>query len=233
MVNLKYDYITKNKYTRPGKKLKAVKKIVLHWTANPGASALNHVKYFGVSLIESNKRKEADGKKATCSSAHIFIDTKDAICIIPLDEMAYHSNDGSFRGIKELKPNANELSIGVEMCVEEDGTISPITIKNTVQIIAELCKTYKLDENDIVRHYDVTKKNCPMPFIKDPTKFDTFKNEVGSILKPKSNNIHIVKSGDTLYKIANQNKVPIQQIVKLNHLKEESLIFPGQKLKLK
>lgn len=177
---LRNDFVQVNKYTRPGIKLKAVKKLVLHYTANPGASAANHQKYFNGTAI-ANK---------SSASAHIFIDTKEAICIVPLDEMAYHANDvqkrnadgSAYRGVKELLPNANQLSIGVEMCVEKDGTISPITIQSTVDVFVELCKTYNLTEKDIVRHHDVTSKNCPAPFVKDESLFEDFKKQVGAAL---------------------------------------------------
>ncbi|HZH60693.1 MAG TPA: hypothetical protein VEY70_14190 [Metabacillus sp.] len=36
--------IPKNQYSRPGTKLQKVVKIINHFTANPGASALNHYK---------------------------------------------------------------------------------------------------------------------------------------------------------------------------------------------
>lgn len=72
-------YIPVNKYTRPGLKLQGVKKCVLHYTANPGAGADNHRRYF------SNAQVYA--------SAHIFVDKAEAICIIPLNEVAYHAND--------------------------------------------------------------------------------------------------------------------------------------------
>ena len=177
MCKWRNDFIPKNKYTRPGALLNGVKKIVLHWTANPGASAENHQKYFGGTAI----------KNKTYASAHIFIDSKEAICIIPLNEMAYHANDQyekGYRGVKEIAPNANKLSIGVEMCVEKDGTISLDTIKRTSEVIAELCKIYKLTEKDIVRHYDVTHKPCPKPFIDHPEQFESFKTMVHNILNP-------------------------------------------------
>jgi N-acetylmuramoyl-L-alanine amidase len=177
MCNWRNDFIQKNKYTRPGTLLKGVKKIVLHWTANPGASADAHKRYFGGTAIQNK----------TYASAHIFVDPKEAICIIPLNEMAYHANDEyekGFRGVKEIAPNANRCTIGVEMCVEKDGVISDDTVKRTAEVIADLCKTYKLTENDIVRHYDVTHKPCPKPFIDDFKKFEDFKKQVGLILNP-------------------------------------------------
>lgn len=197
----KNDFITTNKYTRPSIKLKTVKKIVLHWTANPGASAENHRSYFNGTAI----------KNKTYASAHIFVDSNEAICIIPFNEVAYHANDHYeinsrgevFRGVRELSPNANYLSVGVEMCVEKDGNISSATIKRTATVIAALCKAYKLNENDIVRHYDVTHKHCPKPFVDQPERFNAFKAQVRALLNPpKQQNTSqtykgILKNGST------------------------------------
>jgi len=186
------EFIPKNKYTRPGTLLKDVKKIVLHWTANFGASAKKHVTYFGVTLPAQSKLLEQQGKKYTSASAHIFGDRNESVCIIPLNEVAYHANDvqkhnddgSAYRGIKEIAPNANLHTLSYEMCVEKDGTIHQDTIEKTISDIAALCKTYKLTEKDIVRHYDVTHKPCPGPFVKDPVKFEDFKKQVGLILNP-------------------------------------------------
>ena len=175
------DYVKVNEFTRPGLKLSGVKKIVIHWTANPGASADAHQRYFNGSAIT--------GKRY--ASAHLFVDAKEAICIVPLNEIAYHANDvyerkggSAYRGVSEIAPNANKVSIGVEMCVEKDGKIAPETIARSIEVIAELCKMYGLSEKDIVRHYDVTHKPCPQPFIDNADQFADFKAKVGAILCP-------------------------------------------------
>jgi N-acetylmuramoyl-L-alanine amidase CwlA len=173
-------FINVNQYARSGKKIKSVRKIVMHWTANPGATAENHYRYFG-------------NLKGTYASAHFFVDKDEAICIIPLNEMAYHANDvqqrdakgNAWRGVKELLPNANQYSIGVEMCVEKDGTLHRNMLDKAKLVVAELCKRYDLNPlEDIVRHYDVTHKNCPAHWVKDPLQFEAFKKEVNSILHP-------------------------------------------------
>jgi N-acetylmuramoyl-L-alanine amidase len=186
------EFIPKNKYTRPGTLLKDIKKIVLHWTANFGGTAKNHVTYFGVTLPAQSKLAEQQNKRGTYASAHIFGDKTESVCIIPLNEVAYHANDvqkrnddgSAYRGVKEIAPNANLYTLSYEMCVEKDGTIHQDTIKRAINDIAALCKTYKLTEEDIVRHFDVTAKDCPHPFVKDVKLFEDFKKQVGLILNP-------------------------------------------------
>ncbi|MBP0725519.1 N-acetylmuramoyl-L-alanine amidase [Bacillus sp. RG28] len=201
MSNWRNDFVQKNKYTRPGTLLNSVKKIVLHWTANPGSSAANHQKYFNGTCIHEQR----------AASAHIFVDDNEAVCIVPLNEVAYHANGNNemvngvpYRGVPEIAPNANLKSIGVEMCVQKDGTISQATINRTVDVFVELCKMYKLTENDIVRHYDVTHKDCPSPFVNNGKLFEDFKKSIGALLRPNEIDVKtdkpeypgIVKSGD-------------------------------------
>ncbi|MDL5023341.1 N-acetylmuramoyl-L-alanine amidase [Bacillus velezensis] len=177
-------YIDINKWTRPGIKNNGVKKLVVHYTANPGAPAANHYRYFGQTLPAQNRNLSE--KKQTFASAHIFVDRTEAICIIPLNEVAYHANDVQqivngqpYRGVAALKPNANFLSVGVELCIEKNGTFHPDTIARAEQVCAELCKMYKLDPiNDIVRHYDITHKICPAPWVSRSQGFTDFKNGV-------------------------------------------------------
>jgi N-acetylmuramoyl-L-alanine amidase len=176
-------YVHVNQYSRPGMKLKEVRKLIVHWTANPGASAANHFGYFDRSIVALRRY----------ASAHIFIDKKEAICIVPLDEVAYAAGDVQqrvngvpYRGVAELLPSANSLSISVELCVEKDGTFAKETLDRAVDVFAELCKTYKLDPlTDIVRHYDVTHKNCPAPWVADIGEFNEFKSRVDAKLNVK------------------------------------------------
>jgi len=185
-------FVPINKYIRPGTQLRGIKKIVIHWTANPGGTAAGHVLYFSEVLPKLNNEVIAQGRKPIYASAHIFVDPKEAICIIPLNEVAFHANenytyvDGKpYRGVEVLKPNANLLSIAVEMCVEKNNTLSPQTINRAVVTVKDLCEMFKLTQNDIVRHFDITRKPCPYPFVKEPELFTKFKRDVGAQLKIK------------------------------------------------
>ncbi|EAF8515763.1 N-acetylmuramoyl-L-alanine amidase family protein [Listeria monocytogenes] len=179
---LQYNYINKNQFSRPGYKLLRVSKIVMHYTANPGASADNHRRYFR-------------DLKNRYASAHIFIDDKEAICIIPLNEVAYHANERSCK-LTALQAstsyyrggNANLTSIGIEMCLDKNGNITAATFNRSVDVAAELCKTYDLTASDIIRHYDVTGKNCPAPWVAKPSELTRFRNAVNAKLKGASQN---------------------------------------------
>ncbi|MEE7712955.1 MULTISPECIES: peptidoglycan recognition protein family protein [Bacillus] len=176
MVKVVKNYVKVNQYTRPGLKLAGVKGIVMHWTATPGASALNERNYFNGTCI-------ADKRYA---SAHYFVDRKEAQHIIPENEVAYHAHDQNRCYVSFLKPNANTKSISVEMCVEKDGKIHSQTIQNAAELVADLCKRYGLSTDKIVRHYDVTNKSCPTPWVRDASQLTTFRKKVDSLLGKKT-----------------------------------------------
>ncbi|WP_328588126.1 peptidoglycan-binding protein [Gottfriedia acidiceleris] len=144
------------------------------------------------------------------------MDPKEAICIIPLNEVTFHANekytyvnDVPFRGVEALKPNANLLSISVEMCVEKNNRISYTTIIRTVMVVNDLCSMFNLNPKDVVRHYDVTRKPCPYPFVKYREIFDHFKTNVGHLLYHSLKYPgHVIKLGDS-----NIYVITIQQLL--------------------
>jgi N-acetylmuramoyl-L-alanine amidase CwlA len=167
------DLVQPNKYSRPQIPLVQVKGIVNHWTANPGGTDTGHQTFFD----------GEDGGGSRYAGAHFFVDKDSAVLIIPLNEVAYHANEKTCR-VPKLGTNANLCTIGIEMCVEKDGTIHPDTVKRTAELNAHLLSFYKLTTDDIYRHYDVTGKNCPRPWVEQPILFDNFKKDVHAILNP-------------------------------------------------
>ncbi|MEC1437437.1 peptidoglycan-binding protein [Bacillus sonorensis] len=176
MVKVVKNYVKVNKYTRPGLKLSGVKGIVMHYTATPGASALNERNYFNGTCIAAKRY----------ASAHYFVDRKEAQLIIPENEVAYHAHENNGCYVSFLKPNANKTAIGVEMCVEKNGKIHSETVQNAAELVADLCKRYGLCTNKIVRHYDVTNKNCPAPWVSDSSQLTAFRKKVDSLLGNKN-----------------------------------------------
>ncbi|RKD34198.1 LysM peptidoglycan-binding domain-containing protein [Thermohalobacter berrensis] len=46
------------------------------------------------------------------------------------------------------------------------------------------------------------------------------------------NKVYKVKHGDVLWKIADKFKVNLEELIKINNLKNPNLILPGQELKI-
>lgn len=122
-------------YKRPGTHL-VPKSITIHSTDNPRSTPQNERDWL---MNPSNKR---------WASWHICVGDSYAIEAIPLNERALHA--GHSRG--------NTESIGIEMV--ETGNRQKV-ICNTVKLTAKLLKQFNLTTNDVVRHYDWSKKNCP------------------------------------------------------------------------
>lgn len=155
--------LTPNPYSRPGDSLIKVKGIVVHYTANPGTDAEANRNYF-----ENLK----DTKKTSVSS-HFVIGLDGSILqCIPLDEIAYASN------------NRNSDTVSIECCHEDEtGKFTKETYASLVKLTAWLCGEYNLKEEDILRHYDVTGKDCPRYFVANEDKWRDFKKEVFQYIK--------------------------------------------------
>lgn len=73
----------------------------------------------------------------------------------------------------------NQNSIGIEMCCHKDDGgnwyFDDITIENTALLTKELMAKYEVGTDNILRHYDVTGKNCPAPFVEDEAAWEGFK----------------------------------------------------------
>ena len=227
----KEDFVIKNQYSRPGIKLLGVKGLVMHWTADPGATDVNEQNFFDGS----------DGGGGRYASAHMFVDRDSATLTMPLDEVAYHANEKPCR-VDKLKATApyysnggaNLTSIGIEMCVEKDGTIHGATVKKAEQIAADLCKTYKLNPLvDIYRHNDITGKNCPAPWVDHPELFTQFKKDVNAIINPVVNDTYAIKSGDNFWVLENKWKLKHGTLAALNPSVNPDSLKIGQTIKLK
>lgn len=152
------ELLTVNHYSRPGKDNQGVKGIVVHYTANPGSTAKQNRDYFE-NLKDTHKTK---------ASSHFVIGIKGEIVqCIPTWEYAYASNE------------RNSDTISIECChLDASGKFTKETYRSLVQLSAWLCEKYRLDENDIIRHYDITGKICPKYYVDHEDKWMKFKEDV-------------------------------------------------------
>ncbi|MFR3733865.1 MAG: hypothetical protein ACLTW7_14335, partial [Enterococcus sp.] len=68
---------------------------------------------------------------------------------------------------------------GVEMCLDKNGNITEKTFQNTVKAVKELIAIYpNITRDKIWRHFDVTGKNCPAPWVEKPSELERFKEAV-------------------------------------------------------
>lgn len=147
-----------NNYKRG--RTKAIKYLVIHYTGNKGDTATNNVKYFTNNVVKS--------------SAHYFIDENSIYSSVPVTDTAYHCGGGrqARNGGKWFDICTNSNSIGIEMCLlDKNGIIRDKTVINTVELIRQLMKEYKIPAENVIRHWDVNGKNCPAPFAGDDNAY--------------------------------------------------------------
>ena len=87
----------------------------------------------------------------TKASSHFVIGLDGEIVqCIPCNEIAYASN------------NRNSDTIAIECCIPDDtGKFNDSTYQSLIELTTWLIGRYDLGIEDVIRHYDVTGKNCP------------------------------------------------------------------------
>lgn len=137
--------------------------IVLHFTANNGDTAQNNADFFA---RESGLR----------ASAHYFVDPNGVVQSVKDSDTAWHC--GRERGGSYYNDCRNANSIGIEMCsVIRNGVyvIPDETVKNAAALVRTLMAKYHVPVSRVCRHYDVTHKDCPEPWVRNPKQWENFK----------------------------------------------------------
>ena len=166
---LDVELLTVNPYSRPGTALEKVNGIVIHYTANPGATAIANRNYF-------ENLKDTHTTKA--SSHFVVVLEGEIVQCIPTAEIAYASND------------RNSDTISIECCYKnEDGSFEQATYDSVIKLTAWLCAKFGLTSEDVIRHYDVTGKLCPLYYVEHEDAWAQFKKDVDTYLQ-------VYKTGD-------------------------------------
>lgn len=157
------DFLTVNPYSRPGTKREHVRDIVIHYVANPGTSAKQNRNYF-------EGLKDQSGSKTVSASSHYIIGSDGTILqCIPLDEVAY----GNYP--------RNDDTVSIECChPDSDGRFTDATIKSLIRLTGWLCRELSLNEKHIIRHYDVSGKNCPKYYVEHQDAWRTLKKKLAA-----------------------------------------------------
>ncbi|MGN1165301.1 MAG: N-acetylmuramoyl-L-alanine amidase family protein [Lachnospiraceae bacterium] len=157
------ELLTVNPYSRPGNKTGKINGIVVHYTANPGATAIANRNYFE-GLKDTHETK-------TSSNFIVGLDGEIIQCV-PTWEIAYASNE------------RNSDTVSIECChPDESGEFNKKTYRSAVQLCAWLCLKFDLSEKDVIRHYDVTGKNCPKYFVENEDAWKQFRQDIKSALE--------------------------------------------------
>lgn len=150
-----------------------INKLLTPYNHNTGT--VSRIKYIVIHYVGA-----LGGAKANCqyyaggnrgASAHYFVDFDGSIWQSVEDEnIAWHCGAKSY--VHPECRNAN--SIGIEMCVRNKGRqadtsrdwyFEEATVTAAVELTRYLMKKYSIDADHVVRHYDVTGKICPNPYV--------------------------------------------------------------------
>ena len=130
--------------------------IVVHYTANSGDTAQDNLDYFA--------------RAKTGTSAHYFVDENEVCQSVQDTDVALHC--GSKNPRHPYCRNAN--SIGVEMC-NSVGSVPEAVRARTAAFVRQKMEEYGIDYSHVLRHYDVTGKRCPAPWVDNPAEWMEFK----------------------------------------------------------
>lgn len=136
--------------------------LVIHYTANDGDTAQNNADYFERAVVTA--------------SAHYFVDETEVWQSVREADIAWHCGTSSVYYHPYCR---NSNSIGVELCSRlKNGQyyFTEKTVRNAQALVRELMARYRIPVERIVRHYDVTHKNCPAPFVENTAAWQAFLN---------------------------------------------------------
>lgn len=138
-----------------------VKYLVIHFTANNGDTAKGNANYFHNNTV--------------MASAHYFVDEKEVWQSVRDSDTAYHCGAKAYRHGK----CRNKNSIGIEMCSRKNSTgkyyFKDETVTRAIKLAKEIMAKYNIPIENVLRHWDVTGKNCPAPFVEHGTAWTAFK----------------------------------------------------------
>lgn len=144
---------------RTGVKLIEINNIVIHYVGNPQTTAQNNRDYFNKTDTE------------VCSHFVVGLDGEIIQCV-PLDEKSNASN------------NRNLDTISIEVChPDSTGEFNDATYNSLVKLTAWLCDNSRLKAKDVIRHYDITGKECPKYFVTHEDEWQEFLEDVKIELK--------------------------------------------------
>lgn len=151
---IEQDLIDVDGVSRDGEKLEAFHDVVIHYVGNPDTTARQNRNYFN--------------NPDSSVSAHFVVGLDgEIIQCIPLSETSAASN------------NRNGDTISIEVCHPDDtGKFNEATYRSLVKLTAWLLQAGDLSVDHVIRHYDITGKECPRYFVRNPEAWEEFLQDV-------------------------------------------------------
>lgn len=161
-IDLEIKTANRENFTAKQRKLSDIAYLVVHYTGNRGDTAKNNADYFA--------------REVTGTSAHYFVDENEVWQSVPDGHAAWHCGT---KGTYYHPACRNANSIGVEVCMlDKHGKLRQGSVDRAAALVRELMQRYSIPPDRVVRHYDVTHKDCPAPMVSDPALWQAFQNKL-------------------------------------------------------
>lgn len=147
--------------------------LVIHYVGDV-SSAKNNALYFYNNDLRGTDRE---------ASAHYFVDKTSIWQSVDDSNNSWHCGGGlqGNKGHTFYKKCTNSNSIGIEMCCKKTSSggwyFEDKTVQNTIELVRYLMKKYNIPIENVIRHFDVTGKICPAPYV-DELEWSKFKNRI-------------------------------------------------------
>ena len=174
-----FDYKRRAKSCSYGRlrKLSSIESLALHWTEGSTDTARNEADYFATGNTRS-------------AGAHIFIDYEGFTSLsVPLRRTAWAVNSSGFDEGAYYGVYNNFNTISIELCGLKDisdfnGYRFPskeqlVSLSRIVRYLHKKCPNC----HDIVRHYDIKKKPCPLPYVECNDEWRILRDQLKKLLK--------------------------------------------------
>lgn len=200
MVDIKIK--TANRSNYGGKRnIADIKYIVIHYTANDGDTDEGNGNYFANNIVGA--------------SAHYFVDDDSITRSVPDDYIAWAVGGSKYKYTKGgtfYRKCTNANSISIELCdTKKNGVydFTEATMKNAADLVKLLMKKYTVPVERVIRHYDVTGKVCPKPFVDDEKAWKEFKERLVDNMEKRYNKISELPTWakPTIQKLVNEGKI--------------------------
>jgi len=174
-----------------------IKKLLTPYNYNTGTA--DRIKYIVIHYVGALGGAEANCKYYASqyigASAHYYVGFDGEIWqSVEEKDIAWHC--GTSNGYKHPEcRNAN--SLGIELCVRNNGSLADTsrdwyfedaTVREGIELTKALMEKYNIPADRVIRHYDVTGKICPNPYVYNHTlhTWNAFKAALVAVPEKKS-----------------------------------------------
>ena len=125
------------------------------------------------------------------ASAHYFVDDNEIVQVVEDKDISWHCGSNTYYcGAR------NSNSIGIEMCcIKKNGKldVSEKVVEKAIELVKELMEKYNIPVDRVVRHYDISHKVCPAPFVNDVSRWNNFKSKLGQATEPAKKDTNVLE----------------------------------------